>query len=110
MSERRVRFRDVRPYEIVDSLDELEGPAAGTVALPVDVYWSGLRDTFDVGDARQRRVVYQAALSNGRREQIAEFVNRDLLVQTWPLLALDARVVELWAGRFPELAALGRDL
>lgn len=110
VAEQRVRFRDVKPYEIVDSLDELAGPAIGTITLPVDVYWSGLRDTFDVNDERQRRVAYQAALSNGRRDHIVRFVNRDLLVQTWPLLALDSRVADLWADRFPEIAARGRVL
>lgn len=108
MTEQRVRFRDVKPYEIVDSLDDLAGPTEGTVTLPVDVYWSGLRSTFDVADERQRRVVYKAALSNGRREHIATFVNRDLLLELWPYLALDSRVVDLWTGRFPEIAARGR--
>ena len=109
MEEKRIRFRDVKPYEIVDSLDDLQGPAHGEVTLPVDVYWSGLRDTFDVGVERDRRVVYQAALSNGRREQIIEFVNRELLINDWPRLALDPRVFDLWAGRFEEIAARGRE-
>lgn len=110
MEEKRVRFRDVKPYEIVDSLDELQGPASGEVTLPVTVYWSGVRDTFEVSDERERRVVYQAALSNGRRDDIIKFVNRELLINDWPRLALDPRVFDLWAGRFPEIAARGREL
>lgn len=109
MSEKRVRFRDVKPYEIVDSLDDLQGPADGEVTLPVDVYWSGSRDTFDVSDERERSVVYQAALSNGRRGHIIEFVNRELLIKDWPRLALDPRVFALWTEQFPELAARGRE-
>lgn len=109
VSEQRVRFRDIKPYETVDSLDDLRGPAEGAITLPVDVYWSGLRDTFDVTNPRQRRVAYQAALSNGRRDHIIEFVNRELLLEAWPRLALDARVVELWSQRFPEIAARGQE-
>jgi hypothetical protein len=109
MTEQRVRFRDVKPYEIVDDLDELRGPTTGTVTLPVDVYWSGPFDTFDVGDEDDRALVYQAALSNGRREHIRSFVNRDLLIQDWPRLALDPRVVDLWTRGFPEIAARGRE-
>lgn len=108
MTEQRVRFRDIKPYEIVDSLDELAGPAEGPVTLPVDVYWSGPFDTFDVADKDDRVLIYSATLSNGRRHQIAEFVNRDLLIQEWPYLTIDSRVVDLWTGRFPELAARGR--
>ena len=109
MTEQRVRFRDVKPYEIVDSLDELRGPAEGLVILPVTVYWSGPFDTFDVADRDERVLVYSAALSNGQRDDIARFVNRDLLIQESPFLTIDSRVVYLWAGRFPELAARGRD-
>lgn len=109
MTEQRVRFQDVKPYEIVDSLDDLAGPTEGSVTLPVTVYWSGPFDTFDVADKDDRVLVYSAALSNGQRDDIARFVNRDLLIQEWPFLTIDSRVVDLWAGRFPELAARGRD-
>lgn len=109
MVERRVRFRDIKPYEVVDSLDELQGPPHGAVTLPVDVYWSGPFVVFDVDDEDDRALVYQAALSNGRRDHIIEFVNRDLLIEVWPRLALDSRVFDLWAQRFPEIAARGRE-
>lgn len=82
MTEHMIRFRDVKPYDIVDSLDDLQGLISGEVTLPVDVYWSGLRDTFDIANPRQRRVVYQAALANGRCEHLVEFVNRELLLET----------------------------
>ncbi|MBV7411775.1 transcriptional regulator [Dermabacteraceae bacterium TAE3-ERU27] len=109
MTEQRIRFRDIKPYDCVDSLDELRGPGAGVVTLPVTVYWSGASSTFDLSKERERASVYQAALANGTRERIAEFVNRDLLIKDWPRLALDRRVVEMWEGKFPELAARGRE-
>ena len=109
MGEQRIRFRDLKPYERVDALEDLQGPDSGAVTLPVTVYWSGRRDTFDVGDPRDRRTVYQAALSNGRRDHIEHLVNRELLVQDWPRLALERRIVDLWTQAFPELAARGRE-
>jgi len=110
MTEQRVRFRDVKPYDIVDSLDELRGPRGGSVILPVTVYWSGPYDAFDFADKDDRVLVYSAVLSNGRREEISEFVNRDLLLEEWPYLTIDSRVVDLWTSKFPEIAARGRDL
>lgn len=109
MSEQRVRFRDIKPYEVVDSLDDLQGPRAGTVTLPVTVHWSGPFDTFDVADRDDRLLIYSAVLSNGQRGEIATLVNRDLLLEAWPYLTIDPRVVDLWAGRFPEVAARPRE-
>ena len=102
MTDQRVRFRDVKPYEIVDSLDELQGPISGVITPPVDVYWSGLRRDFDVADDRQRRRLYQATLSHGRHEHLTAFLNRDYLLRDWVHLSLDERIVELWTERFPE--------
>ena len=36
----RVFFRDVKPYAIVDRLDQLRGPAGGTVELSHSVLWA----------------------------------------------------------------------
>lgn len=99
-----VRFRDVKPYETVDSLVDLQGPAHGTVTLPLRVFWSGERRSFDLDDASQRAQVYRAVLSNGRREHLIAFLHRDRLVEDWPGLALDSRIVDLWVSRHPELA------
>ncbi|ANP26692.1 hypothetical protein DAD186_01330 [Dermabacter vaginalis] len=102
-AEKRVRFRDVKPFEVADSLEELRGPSEGLLTPPVDVHWSGLRTTFDVSNERQRRRLYQAVLSNGRQEHLTAFLNRDLLLHDWPTLTLDTRIVDSWARRFPEI-------
>ena len=36
----RVYFRDVKPYAVVDSLDQLHGPAGGVVDLSHSVLWA----------------------------------------------------------------------
>ena len=48
----RLRYADVRPYVVPDSLGELTGPASGVVELPTHLAWSGLR-VYDLGDERQ---------------------------------------------------------
>jgi hypothetical protein len=57
----RLRYADVRPYAVPDSLGELVGPASGVVELPVHLAWSGLR-VYDLGDERQLRLLYKTAI------------------------------------------------
>lgn len=75
------------------SLDELRGPARGVVMLPRHLAWPGLRE-FDVSDDRVRRSLYGIILTQGRRIDMARFVNPRLLQQDWPLLrgSLDPRI------------------
>lgn len=108
MTEQRVRFQDAKPYEIVDSLDDLRGPTRGPLKLPVTLWWSGPHDTFEASDPEDRAMAYSAVLSNARRDEIGTYVNRDLLIKDWPRLTIDRRVVDLWSQAFPELAARGR--
>lgn len=39
-ADQRVFFRDVKPYEVPDSLDPLHGPAGGVVQLSHSVLWA----------------------------------------------------------------------
>jgi hypothetical protein len=48
----RLRYADVRPYVVPDTLGELTGPASGVVELSTHLAWSGLR-AYDLGDERQ---------------------------------------------------------
>lgn len=72
----RVRFRDIKPYEIVDSLDDLAGPAQGTIW----VRWidDGAIDVTDLGGAR---MAYQALLAEGTAEVQTELMNKDVLMR-----------------------------
>jgi hypothetical protein len=75
------------------SLDELHGPARGVVVLPRHLSWPGMRE-FDVSDARVRRSLYGIVLTQGRRIDMARFVNPRLLQQDWPQLrtCLDPKI------------------
>lgn len=99
----RVRFRDLKPYEVVGSLDDLRGPADGTIRLPIWVRWADDGD-IDVTDLGGARMAYQALLAEGTAEIQAELINKDTLLRLWPQLSLDVRVRELWESHFPELA------
>ncbi|MCI1748210.1 MAG: transcriptional regulator [Acidipropionibacterium sp.] len=101
-----LRFRDVKPIEAPDSLDELHGPATGAVTLPLRLRWVPGDRTYDVGETGGARVVYQAVLAEGTVEDQRQFLNRIRLIELWPDLNLDKRVIQLWEGRFPQLHGL----
>lgn len=98
----RVRFRDLKPYEVVASLDDLHGPAEGTIHLPIWVRWLDDGD-IDVTDLGGARLAYQALLAEGTDEIQAQLMNKTILLRLWPQLSLDSRVRDLWEERFPEL-------
>lgn len=103
MAEKRVRFQDVKPYDAPERLDELCGPAHGTVQLPPWVYWgpSPVANLDSVGDTIR---AYQATIQEGRTVDQVQILNRDRLIELWPELHMPPRVRELWEGRFRELA------
>lgn len=75
------------------SLADLHGPEQGVVVLPRHLAWPGLRE-FDLSDDRLRRSLYGIVLAQGRRNDMARFVNARLLAEDWPLLrtSLDPKV------------------
>jgi hypothetical protein len=101
--ETRVFYRDIKPYDVPDQLEQLEGPRSGQVELPLNVYW-GPPHTFDLDNESDRVEAYQATLREGRVVDQVELLNRDLLVQLWPELLLPVRVRALWESRFAELS------
>lgn len=75
------------------SLEDLHGPEQGVVVLPRHLAWPGLRE-IDLSDDRLRRSLYGIVLTQGRRNDMARFVNARLLRKDWPLLrtSLDPKV------------------
>ncbi|MEU4098716.1 hypothetical protein [Streptomyces sp. NPDC026673] len=101
----REKFRRRLPA----SLDELRGPAHGVVDLPLHVAWSGMT-SYDLGKPRQRMGLYRTVLHEGLHDDLPRYLNRDLLVQMWPVLrGLVGRTVRaVWEETFPQLAARAR--
>ena len=80
-------------------LEDLHGPERGVIVLPRHLAWPGMRE-FDVTDDRIRRSLYGLVLTQGRRNDLARFVNPRLLMQDWPLLrsSLDPKL-RRWCER-----------
>lgn len=64
---------------------DLRGPVKGVIMLPRHLAWPGMRE-FDVSDDRIRRSMYGIVLTQGKRNDIARFVNAGLLSQDWPVI------------------------
>jgi hypothetical protein len=101
----RVFYRDIKPYDAPDQLEQLQGPRSGRLEVPINVYW-GPRHTFDLDNESDVIQTYQAALREGRVIDQEKLLNHVLLAEIWPELMLPVRVRELWETRFPELAAV----
>lgn len=82
-------------------LDELRGPAKGVIVLPRHLSWPGMRE-FDVTDDSIRRSMYGIVLTQGRRNEVARFLNARLLTEDWPLIraSLDPKLRRWCERRF----------
>ncbi|MFJ2952023.1 transcriptional regulator [Streptomyces sp. NPDC087226] len=98
----REKFRGRLP----ESLDELHGPSQGVVELPLHMAWSGLT-TYDLGKPRQCMGLYRPILHEGLREDLPRYLNRDLLLDLWPVLrTLIGRTVRAVSeDAFPQLSS-----
>jgi hypothetical protein len=90
----------------IPSWDEFHGPNQGAVDLPNRLCWSG-SPRFSIDDPLDRLALYTALFDAGQREDIARYVNRDLLAQDWPQVRrLTSReLIGIWEQRLPALAA-----
>jgi hypothetical protein len=89
-------------------IDDLRGPVRGVIMLPKNLSWPGMREC-DVSDDRGRRSLYAMLLAQGKRNDIARFVNAGLLRQDWPLIrnSLDSRLSRRCERRFGLASARG---
>jgi hypothetical protein len=89
---------------VITDLADLRGPASGTVQLPLWLYWSGESPAFDLADPFMLRWLYQTVLREAARpEDLASYLNRDILVAIWPGLHLPAGIRQAWQERHPTL-------
>ena len=68
-----------------DRLEDLHGPWQGIVVLPVHLTWHELRE-FDVARQKPRLLLYSIVISQGRRNDVARFLNAQRLREDWPQL------------------------
>ncbi|MEF2529095.1 hypothetical protein [Streptomyces sp. CS62] len=86
------------------SLEKLAGPRHGVVALPLHVAWSGLR-AYDLDRPRLRMGLYRTVLAEGQHEDLVTLLNRDLLLEQWPVLRtlVSRHIRRVWEEAFPQL-------
>lgn len=101
----RVFFREVKPFAVVERLDQLHGPDGGMVGLPHSVLWAPGGDQVDLDEPGGTALAYQSTLAEGRIEDLERVLNRRRLIRVWSQLMLPSRLRVLWEARFPELAA-----
>lgn len=90
-------------FVVADSLDDLRGPAAGTVELPNRLLWN-LSRPFDLSDDERLRSMIRIVLQEARtQEDLRQYVDGNSLVRLWPSLGLPERLRRAWESRFPDL-------
>ncbi|MFJ9619824.1 hypothetical protein [Streptomyces noursei] len=87
-----------------DQLEDLAGPAHGTVDLPLHVVWSGRR-SYGLEQFRSRMSLYRTVLAEGQRQDLITYLNRDLLIAQWPVLRtlISRPLRDAWESTFAEL-------
>lgn len=100
----RLRRGTPRPVLVPGTLDELHGPAAGVVELPVRLYWSAGSSRFDLSSPDEAADMYEAVLdAASSSSDLAGYLNAGLLIRVWPLLGLSRARRAAWESRFPVL-------
>src|SRR5580658_4677575 len=96
-----------RPVLVAVSLADLRGPASGIVELPLHLFWSGQdsRDSqFSLDDPSRRRELYRTVLREARSpDDLALFLNGDMLTALWARLAVPKVVRQAWEDQHPLL-------
>lgn len=104
---RRMVIADLVPRRLAlggrlpNRIEDLRGPVKGVILLPRNLSWPGMREC-DVSDDGRRRSLYGMLLAQGHRNDIARFVNGDLLREDWPLIrkSLEPRLSRRCERRF----------
>ena len=86
-----------KPFVVLDELPHLEPKRAlATVELPLRVDWSPPFTPRELGDRSHRLEVYARLLREGRAEDIASYVDGDLLLDAWDDMYLPREIRAAW--------------
>jgi DNA invertase Pin-like site-specific DNA recombinase len=100
----RYRSRPGRRALVAVSLADLDGPAQGTVELPLRLFWSSPDRTFDLGKPFMLRSLYETVLREASRpEDLTTYLNGDTLIAVWADLYLPKGVRQAWEDQHPDL-------
>jgi prevent-host-death family protein len=88
------------------SLADLRGPVHGVVELPLRLFWSAPGHAFDLDQPSMVQAMYEAVLREASRpEDLASYLNGEVLVAVWPDLYLPKGLRRAWEDRHPALRA-----
>ena len=91
---------------VIDDLADLRGPVAGSVKLPLRLFWSLPDHWFDLDDPDMRRWYYQTVLREASRaEDLTTHLDGATLASLWPGLFLPKGVRRAWEERHKSLRA-----
>ena len=85
--------------ELPRSLDELRGPVAGVVRLPLRIYWTGPDPEsveWDTSRVEDRRWLYEVVLREGDLDDVRALVDGRELVAVWEDLVLPPWLRAAW--------------
>jgi len=98
-AQRRSRPGWIRDVELPAALDELRGPTAGVIRLPLRLYWSGpdpQNVEWDLARTSDRRWLYEVVLREGSLTDQRELVNGAELVRLWDAMYLPPHIRQAW--------------
>jgi len=105
MAQQRRLYEDGRPYTVPESLEELTGPTAGVVELPLRLDWSE-QGRYDLSDERERNLMYERVIREAMRvEDLRTYLHGPTLRRVWGQLWLPRKVREMWESRLRGLTA-----
>ena len=101
--------RQARPGRaglVAASLADLRGPAHGVIELPLRLFWSAPDRTFNLDQPSMLQAMYEAVLREASRpDDLASYLNGEVLVAVWPELFLPKGLRRAWEDRHPALRA-----
>ena len=98
-----ITYRQLKPFCLPTSLDDLSGPHTGSLRLPIHLCWSPGDHVFDLARLGDALTVYQCVIAEGTTQEQHEYLNHALLIELWPHLHLDVRIIAAWENTFDSL-------
>jgi hypothetical protein len=100
----RYQARPGRRAVVAASLADLQGPVHGTVTLPLRLFWSPAGRVWNLDNPGIAQSMYEHVLGQAvREEELAAWLNGEMLAEMWPRLYLPKGVRRAWEERHPSL-------
>jgi hypothetical protein len=100
---KRVTFGDVVPYCTPTSLEALHGPTTGWVRVPSEINTSP-DPVYNIDNRAWAVSLYSDTARVGTASQQEELLDRQMLIDLWPVMRLPQRCRAVWETKFPVLA------